>query len=79
RENPTFTSTDQVLGWISTLPSGPAWQCTMLKLPGCSATCPIQLIWHDAKEVVEDILPNPIFRNYMTFDPHVVMHGTQRV
>ncbi|KIK74667.1 hypothetical protein PAXRUDRAFT_174973 [Paxillus rubicundulus Ve08.2h10] len=78
REKPSFNSAEQLLGWIDTLPSGPVWQCTTLQIQDCATTHPINLIWRDGKEVVEDILSNLIFANYMTFDPHVVMHGMER-
>ncbi|KAF8550030.1 hypothetical protein OG21DRAFT_1552230 [Imleria badia] len=62
-----------MLGWMDGLPSGPAWQSTTLEVHGCKTTRPICLMWHDAREVIEDILCNPIFANHMAFDPHIVM------
>jgi hypothetical protein len=38
----------------------------------------VQLIWRDAKEVVKDLLSNPMFTNHMTFNPHVVVRGMER-
>jgi hypothetical protein len=38
----------------------------------CPTARPIHLIWRDAKAVVEDMLSNPIFANYMSFDPHIL-------
>jgi len=72
-----FKSANELLGWIDKLPGGPAWKVTTIEFPVWTVR-PIQLIWRDAQEVVEDILCNPIFANYMTFDPHVVMRGTER-
>ena len=60
------------------LPGGPAWRSTTLEIPGCKTTHPIRLVWRDAREVVEDILRNPIFVNYMTFDPHIVTRDSHR-
>ncbi|KIK77380.1 hypothetical protein PAXRUDRAFT_167045, partial [Paxillus rubicundulus Ve08.2h10] len=65
RERPSFKSAEQLLGWVNTLPSGPAWQCTMIQLKDCATTHPIHFIWHNGKEVIEDIFSNPIFANYM--------------
>ena len=72
-----FKSANELLRWIDRLPSGPAWKVTTINSP-VPTVCPIQLIWRDAQEVVEDILGNPIFVNYMVFDSHVVMRGTER-
>jgi hypothetical protein len=63
---------------VEELPSGPSWNVTALEIDECKANRAVQLVWRDAKEVVEDLLSNPIFANYMTFDPHVVMHGMER-
>ena len=37
----------------------------------------IRLIWQDGMEVVRDLFSNPIFANYMTYDPHKVMCGAE--
>ena len=63
---------------MDTLPGGPAWQSTTLEIPGCKMTHPICLMWRNAQEVVEDILCNSIFVNYMTFNPHIVTHNSHR-
>ena len=55
------------------LPGGPAWQCDTLEVDGFTTTQPICLIWRDAREVVKDVLANPVFANHMTFDPYVVI------
>lgn len=78
RDRPTFLSATQMLGWMDALPSGPTWQSTTLEVPGCTTTRPIRLLWRNAREIVEDILRNPIFANYMTFDPHIVMRASYR-
>ncbi|KIJ18778.1 hypothetical protein PAXINDRAFT_38007, partial [Paxillus involutus ATCC 200175] len=71
RERPSFRTVDQLIGWVEELPSGPSWNVTALEIDECKANRAVQLVWRDAKEVVEDLLSNPIFANYMTFDPHV--------
>lgn len=63
---------------MDALPSGPSWRSTTLEIRGCTTTRPIRLMWRDAREVVEDILRNPIFANYMTFDPHIVARASSR-
>ena len=60
------------------LPGGPAWQCDMLEVDGFTTTRPIHLIWRDAREVVKDVLTNPVFANHMTFDPYVVIWNGER-
>ena len=65
--------------WFDRLPSsGPKWQCTELTVPGVTTPQPIRLFWRDAKEVVEDLLSNPIFASHMMFDPHVVIRNNER-
>ncbi|KIJ06771.1 hypothetical protein PAXINDRAFT_91492 [Paxillus involutus ATCC 200175] len=78
REKPSFKSAEQLVGWIDALPGSPSWQCTTLELPPYKSERPIRLIWRDAREVVQDIVSNPMFANYMTFDPHVVLRGAER-
>lgn len=63
---------------MDALPSGPAWKCTTVDVPECKTTKPIRLFWRDPREVVEDLLSNPIFANHMTFDPHVVTRDMDR-
>ncbi|KAF9219017.1 hypothetical protein BS17DRAFT_804598 [Gyrodon lividus] len=75
---PSFKSTEQLVGWIDALPGSPSWQCTTLDLPPYKSERPIRLIWCDAREVMQDIVSNPMFVNYMTFDPHIVLHGAER-
>jgi hypothetical protein len=60
------------------LPRGPSWKVTTLEIDECKTNRPVQLIWQDAKEVVKDLLSNPMFANHMTFDPHVVVRGMER-
>lgn len=44
----------------------------------CPTTRSICLIWQDVKAMVEDILSNPIFTNYMTFNPHTITRESGR-
>ena len=67
-DQPTFLSTNQMLGWMDTLPGGPTWWSTTLEIRGCTTTCPIHLMWHDAWEVVEDTVQVYILHNSGSLD-----------
>ncbi|KAI6007529.1 hypothetical protein F5J12DRAFT_905461 [Pisolithus orientalis] len=75
---PSFKSADQLLGWMASLPHGPQWRRTTVEFKGYKSMHPIQLIWQDALEVVKDLFSNPIFTNFMTYDPHMVFQGLER-
>ncbi|KAG1802420.1 uncharacterized protein BJ212DRAFT_1226084, partial [Suillus subaureus] len=66
---PLFGSKDQLLAWMGSLPTGPKWCSTTLEITGYPTVQPVQLIWCDGLEVVEDLFTNPIFTNHMTYDP----------
>lgn len=66
---PSFTSAEQLLGWVDALPSGPKWQSTVLIVEGYPTTEPIHLIWRNAEEVVASLFGDPIFGANMMFDP----------
>ncbi|KAG2029027.1 hypothetical protein BDR03DRAFT_936897 [Suillus americanus] len=78
RANPLFSSKDQLLAWVASLPTGPKWCSTTLEITGYPTVQPINLIWRDGLEVVQDLFANPIFANHMTYDPHVVVNGGER-
>ncbi|KAI6155715.1 hypothetical protein BKA82DRAFT_4326774 [Pisolithus tinctorius] len=71
RVKPSFKSADQLLGWMASLPHGPQWRRTTVEFKGYKSIHPIQLIWQDALKVVKDLFSNPIFANFMTYDPHM--------
>ncbi|KAG1838975.1 hypothetical protein F4604DRAFT_1885387 [Suillus subluteus] len=73
RAKPSFGSKDQLLAWMGSLPTGPKWRSMTLEITGYPTVQPVQLIWRDGLEVVEDLFANPIFANHMTYDPHVVV------
>ncbi|KAG1784969.1 uncharacterized protein HD556DRAFT_1314634 [Suillus plorans] len=75
---PSFSSKDQLLAWMASLPTGPKWRSTTLEITGYPTIQPIQLIWRNGLDVVEDLFANPIFVNHMTYDPHVVVDGDER-
>ncbi|KAG1800667.1 hypothetical protein EV424DRAFT_1352065 [Suillus variegatus] len=75
---PSFSSKDQLLAWMASLPTGPKWCSTTLEITGYPIIQPIQLIWRNGLDVVEDLFANPIFANHMTYDPHVVVDGDER-
>jgi hypothetical protein len=67
---PSFSSAEELLAWIATLPAGPKWTSTVLEVEGYKTTDPISFIWHDGLEVVESIFGDPIFGAHtMSFDP----------
>ncbi|KAI5999784.1 hypothetical protein F5J12DRAFT_906677 [Pisolithus orientalis] len=72
---PSFTSVEELLGWMDTLPSGPKWQSTVLEVEGYKTTDSIQLIWHDAEEVARSLSGNPIFGADMMFDPILITNA----
>ncbi|KAI5995772.1 hypothetical protein F5J12DRAFT_907139 [Pisolithus orientalis] len=72
---PSFTSVEELLRWMDTLPSGPKWWSTVLEVEGCKTTDSIQLIWHDAEEVARSLFGNPIFGANMMFDPILITNA----
>ncbi|KAG1889013.1 uncharacterized protein F5891DRAFT_1131908 [Suillus fuscotomentosus] len=68
----SFSSKDQLLAWVASLPTRPKWCSTTLEMTGYPTIQLINLIWRDGLEVVQDLFANPIFANHMTYDPHVV-------
>ncbi|KIM53867.1 hypothetical protein SCLCIDRAFT_94368, partial [Scleroderma citrinum Foug A] len=64
----SFTSTKELLTWMNSISSWPKWQCTTLDIEGYQTINPIQLIWHDAKEVIRSLFGNSIFDDDMMFD-----------
>ncbi|KAG2046197.1 hypothetical protein BDR06DRAFT_985667 [Suillus hirtellus] len=74
---PLFSSKDQLLAWMASLPTAPKWHSTTLEITGYPTIQPIQLIWRNGLDVVEDLFANPIFTNHMIYDPHVVVDGDE--
>ncbi|KAG1801246.1 uncharacterized protein BJ212DRAFT_1204417, partial [Suillus subaureus] len=67
---PSFKRANQLFGWINVLPSGLEWQSTTLEFTNYTTKRLIELsIWYDGFEVVKDLFANPIFSNYMMYDP----------
>ncbi|KAG1832538.1 hypothetical protein EV424DRAFT_1564026 [Suillus variegatus] len=77
RARPSFTSKDQLIGWMDTLPCFTEWKVSKIAFTGYKTTQPIELIWRDALDVVKQLFSDPTFANHMTFDPHVVQAGDQ--
>ncbi|KAG1765674.1 hypothetical protein EDD22DRAFT_1014434 [Suillus occidentalis] len=78
RPRPSFTSKDQLLGWMDALPCFTEWKVSNLEFTGYKTTQPIELIWRDALDVVKQLFSDPTFANHMTFDPYIVETGGQR-
>ncbi|KAF8833196.1 hypothetical protein BDN67DRAFT_1017843, partial [Paxillus ammoniavirescens] len=75
---PTFTTADQLLGWINNLPTTSTWQSVQFKIKGYPTASPIQLIWRDGLETARGIISNPIFANNISFDPIKVQENHDR-
>ncbi|KAG1872583.1 hypothetical protein C8R48DRAFT_769988 [Suillus tomentosus] len=75
---PSFTTKDQLLGWMDSLPCFTEWKVSKMEFSGYKTVHPIELIWRDALEVVKQLFSDPIFTNHMTYTPHVVNVGNQR-
>ncbi|KAG2339117.1 hypothetical protein BDR05DRAFT_977844 [Suillus weaverae] len=65
-------STDQLLDWMDALPCFAEWKVSKLEFTGYKTIHPIQLIWHDALEVIKQLFSDPVFANHITFQPHIV-------
>jgi hypothetical protein len=77
RAKPSFRNMDQMFGWLSSLPQGAQWKSTKIDIKGFEMVQDANLIWHDGLEVVRDLFSNPMFANYMMYDPHTVKCGTE--
>ncbi|KAG1877321.1 hypothetical protein F4604DRAFT_1924397 [Suillus subluteus] len=77
RSRPSFKNADQLFGWIDALPSGPEWQSTTFEFIDYKTARLMELIWHNGLEVIKDLFANPIFSNYMMYNPHLVMTGSE--
>ncbi|KAG1759043.1 hypothetical protein EDD22DRAFT_981216 [Suillus occidentalis] len=78
RERPSFTTKDQLLGWMDSLPCFTEWKVSKIEFLGYKTVYPVELIWRDALEVVKQLFSDPIFANHMTYAPHIVKVGNQR-
>ncbi|KAG1777252.1 hypothetical protein EV702DRAFT_1197580 [Suillus placidus] len=78
RERPSFTTKDQLLDWMDSLPCFTQWKVSKMEFSGYKTTYPIELIWRDALEVVKQLFSDPIFTNHMTYTPHVINIRNQR-
>ena len=67
-----------MFGWLSSLPQGAQWKSTKIDIKGFEMVQDANLIWRDGLEVVRDLFSNPMFANYMTYDPHTVKCGMER-
>ncbi|KAG1741632.1 hypothetical protein EDB19DRAFT_1895054 [Suillus lakei] len=68
---PSFTMKDQLLNWMDSLPCFTEWKVSKIEFSGYKTVYPIELIWHDALEVVKQLFGDPIFANHMTYAPHI--------
>ncbi|KAG2131511.1 hypothetical protein BD769DRAFT_1627765 [Suillus cothurnatus] len=70
RARPSFTSKDQLIGWMDVLPCFTQWKVSKIEFTGYKTKQLIELIWRDALDVVKQLFSDPTFANHMTFDPH---------
>ncbi|KAG1848760.1 hypothetical protein DFJ58DRAFT_729794 [Suillus subalutaceus] len=78
RTKPSFTTKDNLLDWMDSLPSFTPWKVSKLEFKGYKTVCPVELVWRDALEVVKQLFSDPTFANNMTFHPHVANVNNQR-
>ncbi|KAG2048335.1 hypothetical protein BDR06DRAFT_984837 [Suillus hirtellus] len=75
---PSFTTKDKLLDWMDSLPCFMEWQVSKIEFSGYKTIYPIELIWHDALDVVKQLFSDPIFANHMMFIPHHISVSNQR-
>ncbi|KAG1751909.1 hypothetical protein EDD22DRAFT_981686 [Suillus occidentalis] len=78
RERPSFTTKDQLLDWMDSLPCFTQWKVSKMEFSGYKTIHPIEVIWRDALEVVKQLFSDPIFTNHMTYTPYVINIRNQR-
>lgn len=74
---------------VDQLPTGPAWQCHVIKAEGdlldeegLPRTEDLELWFRDPIECIEELLGNPNFKEYLSFTPeraYADMEGRQRI
>ncbi|KAG1885398.1 hypothetical protein F4604DRAFT_1918092 [Suillus subluteus] len=69
---PSFTMKDRLLDWMDSLPCFTEWKVSKMEFSGYKTVHPIELVWHNALEVVKQLFRDPIFASHMTFIPHRV-------
>ncbi|KAG1726381.1 hypothetical protein EDB19DRAFT_1897642 [Suillus lakei] len=74
---PSFTSKDQLIGWMDILPCFMEGKVSKIEFTGYKTTQPIELIWCDGLDVIKQLFSDPTFANHMKFDPHIVQVGDQ--
>ncbi|KAG1853234.1 hypothetical protein C8R48DRAFT_749657 [Suillus tomentosus] len=74
---PSFTTKDNLLDWMDSLPCFTEWQVSKIEFSGYKTIYPIEPIWRDALDVVKQLFSDPIFANHMMFVPHHVDVGNQ--
>ncbi|KAG1781688.1 hypothetical protein EV702DRAFT_1177394 [Suillus placidus] len=78
RARPSFTTKDHLLDWMDSLPSFTPWKVSKIEFKGYKTIHPVELVWHDALEVVKQLFSDLTFANHMTFNPHVANIKNQR-
>ncbi|KAI6000015.1 hypothetical protein EDD15DRAFT_2160215, partial [Pisolithus albus] len=55
----SFSSAQELLSHIDSIPTGPMWHCTKIDTTGYIMKDPIYLFWCNALEVTQEIFRNP--------------------
>ncbi|KAG1905853.1 uncharacterized protein F5891DRAFT_975994 [Suillus fuscotomentosus] len=71
RARPSFTTKDHLLDWMDSLPSFTPWKVSKSEFKGYKTVHPMELVWRDALQVVQQLFSDPMFANHMTFNPYV--------
>ncbi|KAG2121046.1 uncharacterized protein F5147DRAFT_741881 [Suillus discolor] len=56
---------------MDSLPSFTPWKVSKLEFKGYKTVHPVELIWRDALQVVQQLFSDPMFANHMTFNPYI--------
>jgi len=70
KDPPSFKSAKDLRNRIESLPAGPRWWSTEIKLNGYTTEDPVILYWRDGLEVIEHLFSNPIFANSLEMTPY---------
>ena len=65
----SFCCARSLRGMIELLPSGLAWQSTMISIPGYSTKCPLILYYQDPIECIKFTMKNPLLSGHIQYQP----------
>jgi hypothetical protein len=70
KQPPSFTSAKDLRNRMESLPAGPTWKSTVIKLDGYQTESPIVLYWRDGLEIIQHLFSNPIFAQSIEMSPY---------